>query len=200
MDRQVGEAYARAALIADCLGYPVRPNWREDLPEEERVLRIVLALGERLERALASKASPAPRPPAETPQTTDRERVTKPVETPKVPAKDEGPDHPTTPPHRKRDVWRPGMALWPEWQDALSGLECETAAYAILRGKWRKPFKASLQEQVIYWLETPDAEREHREPLSPKQVRAWRNVERHELNGKFSGIRKWNPDFGRRAA
>lgn len=88
-------------------------------------------------------------------------------------------DTPESPTHREQDVWQPGMDLWPEWQDAIAGIEeaeCRRAVIECLAGNWRKTIKKSFQAQVLDWLQTPAGERKYPTPLSRKQVQTWKQM------------------------
>ncbi len=206
MNRQPGEAYARAVLVSECLGFEVRPNWREDLPELERVALLITKLGERLERATEAKAEvTAPEPePVPVPPLTFADRLWE-AEAPAVTPAQQGtgerrsnaPD--AERPHHEVSLWKPGDPIFEEWEAALKGLECEGTALELLEKKWRKAFKVSLQQQVLDWLVAPASERQYREPLSPKQVKAWRSMCYREQFSRYERIRR-SQDMSVRAA
>ena len=88
-------------------------------------------------------------------------------------------------------AWGSGVdASWPEaWQRGLAHLTTpqRMAAVTLLKTKaFRSPFRASLRDQIVAWLETPSDARTHASPLSRNQwgalidVRTARAAERRD--------------------
>jgi len=79
-----------------------------------------------------------------------------------------------------RYLWAIVPAEWPEtWQRALmlvkerAGMPAVLAIVNLLKTKeFRSPFRRSLRDQIVEWMETPEEDRKYKLPLSPRQFDA----------------------------
>jgi hypothetical protein len=77
-----------------------------------------------------------------------------------------------------RYLWAVVPAEWPEqWQRALmlvnerAGMPTLLAITELLKTKeFRSPFRKSLRDQIVEWMETPEEDRKYRLPLSQRQI------------------------------
>jgi hypothetical protein len=79
-----------------------------------------------------------------------------------------------------RYLWAIVPAEWPEqWQRALllvkerAGMPAVLAIVNLLKTKeFRSPFRKSLRDQIVEWMEANEEDRKYKLPLSPRQFNA----------------------------
>ncbi len=80
--------------------------------------------------------------------------------------------------------WAWGFGCWPDWPEAwqrfiaydLKGHpDKRLAAVRLLKSRPRRPFRQSLREQLVAWLEAPVESRAYDSPFSSKQRHALLN-------------------------